>query len=194
MTTGSKNCRKRNWPRAATETLRLPLSSIPPISLFPAFITFDEAGNAWIASQGISKIVELSASQLTSGGTKSPTVVLSDDGSGTSLHLPGEIAFDKKGNLWVPNLVSNTVVEYAKGQLASSGNPAPTVKLSSAIFDGPFGAAFDNNGDLWTMNYNNGTIAKFTANKLKKSGLPAPKVTVKGTGTLNYQIIFGPSS
>jgi tripartite motif-containing protein 71 len=161
---------------------------------FPAFITFDEAGNAWVASQGLSKLVELSASQLTSSGTKSPTVVISDDGSGTSLHLPGEIAFDKKGDLWVPNLISNTVVEYAKSQLSSTGNPAPTVKLSSKVFDGPFGVAFDSKGDLATMNYNNGTIAKFTAGQIKASGSPAPKAALRTDGTDNYQIIFGPPS
>jgi hypothetical protein len=161
---------------------------------FPAFVTFDKSGNAWIASQGISRIVELSASQLTSGGTKTPAVVLSDDGSGTSLALPGEIAFDKKGDLWVPNFSSNTVVEYAKDQLTSTGSPKPAVKLSSAVFDEPFGAAFDSKGDLAILNYSNGTIAKFTAKQLKKSGSPKPKAAVKGTGTVNYQITFGPAS
>ena len=162
---------------------------------FPAFITFDEAGNAWVASQGISKIVELSASQLTSSGIgKSPAVVLSDDGSGTSLDLPGEIVFDKKGNLWVPNFASDTVVEYAKDQLTSTGDPAPTVKLSSAIFDEPFGAAFDQKGNLVIMNYADGTIVKLAAKQLKKSGSPVPKIKVTGTGTVNYQITFGPAS
>jgi hypothetical protein len=44
------------------------------------------------------------------------------------------------------------------------------------------------------MNYHNAKIAKFTAKQIKKSGSPAPKVTVTGTGTINYQIIFGPAS
>ena len=161
---------------------------------FPAFITFDQDGNAWVTSQGISKLVELTASQLTTGGTKTAAVVLSDDGSGTSLDLPGEIAFDKKGDLRVPNFSSNTVVEYAKGQITSSGDPAPAVKLSSAAFDGPFGAVFDSKGDLVIMNYHDAKIEKFTAKQIKKSGSPSPKVTVTGTGSTNYQIIFGPAS
>ncbi|MGD0120462.1 MAG: hypothetical protein ABSD30_20530 [Candidatus Binatus sp.] len=160
---------------------------------FPAFITFDQDGNAWVVSQGTSRLVELTASQLTSGGTKTPAVVLTDDGSG-SIDLPGEIAFDKKGDLWVPNFSSDTVVEFAKNQLASSGNPAPVVTLNSAVFDEPFGAVFDSKGDLVIMNYHNAKIAKFTAKQIKKSGSPAPKVTVTGTGTINYQIIFGPAS
>ena len=180
---------------AGTATEITPTAFIYTIDFaFPAFITFDPDGNAWVASQGISRLVELTASQLTSGGTKTPAVVLTDDGSGTSIDLPGEIAFDKKGDLWVPSFASDTVVEFAKDQLASSGDPAPAVKLSSAAFDGPFGAIFDSKGDLVIMNYHDAKIEKFTAKQIKKSGSPVPKVTVTGTGTINYQIIFGPAS
>jgi DNA-binding beta-propeller fold protein YncE len=140
-------------------------------------------------------LAEFSASQLTSAGSKSATVLLSDDGSGTSLDSPGEIAFDHQGNLWVPNLGANTVMEYAKGQLTTSDSPAPMVKLSSAIFNGPYGAVFDSKGNLVVVNYfADGTIAKFTAKQLKATGAPIPKVSVKGNGSANYQIIFGPAS
>lgn len=160
----------------------------------PNFVTFDKAGNAWVDSGFGAQLVEFSASQLTSGGSKLGTVLLSDDGSGTSLDGTGEIAFDKKGNLWVPNYSSNTVVEYAKAQLTTSGNPPPAVKLSSAVFSEPWGAVFDSKGDLVVMNFNDGTIAKFAAKQLKASGAPVPKVSVTGTETDNYQIIFGPAS
>ncbi len=158
----------------------------------PLFVTFDKGGNAWVDSQHNNKIAEFSASQLTSGGSKSPTVLLSDDGSGTSLAEPGELAFGKKGNLWVANFP--TVVEYAKSQLTTSGNPVPTVKLTSAIFDGPFGLVFDSSGNLVVMNYYNGTIAKFGAKQLKASGAPVPEVSVTGNTGGNGQIIFGPAS
>jgi sugar lactone lactonase YvrE len=158
----------------------------------PNFVTFDKAGDAWIDDVANTQIAEYSASQLKSSGTKTPVVLLTDDGSGTSLSSPGEIVFDKKGNLWVANS-SNTVVEYAKGQLGRSGNPAPTVKLSSAIFDGPFGAAFDSKGDLVVANTGSGTIVKFTPNQLKTSGAPIPKVAVTATVTNDYQITFGPA-
>jgi sugar lactone lactonase YvrE len=160
----------------------------------PNFLTFDKGGNAWVDNETGDTIAEFSASQLTSGGSKSATVLISDDGSGTSLDAPGEIAFDKKGNLWVPNYNVGTVVEYAKGQLTSSGNPAPTVKLSSAIFDGPWGAVFDAKGNLVVEDYNDGTIAKFTPKQLKVSGATVPKVSVTVNAIENYQIIFGPAS
>jgi sugar lactone lactonase YvrE len=160
----------------------------------PNVVTFDKAGNAWVDDPVNAQIAEFSASQLKSSGTKTPAVLLTDDGSGTSLSSPGEIAFDKKGNLWVANLSSNTVVEYAKGQLASSGNPTPKVKLSSAIFDLPFGAAFDSKGDLVVANiFDTGTIVKFTAKQLNTSGAPIPKVVVTPTQTNSYQITFGPA-
>ncbi len=159
----------------------------------PEFVTFDKAGNAWVDNLG-GGIAEFSASQLTGGGTKPANVVLSDDGSGTSLNEPGEIAFDKKGNLWVTNDGADTVVEYSKDQLGASGDSAPAVKLTSAIFDGPWGAVFDSKGDLIVMNYHNGTIAKFGAKQLKVSGAPVPEVSITGNGAGGEQIIFGPAS
>ena len=159
----------------------------------PEFLTFDGTGNAWVENQGSSKIVEFSTSQLTSGGSKSASVVLSDDGSG-SLEVPGQIAFDKDGNLWVPNYTANTVVEFAHSQLASSGDPTPMVTLSIASFDGPWGLTFDSKGDLVVVNYNDGTIDKLTASQIKVSGSPVPKVSVTDTASGNGQISFGPAS
>ena len=159
----------------------------------PNFVTFDKAGNGWVDSYRNSKIAEFSSSQLMGSGSKSATVLLSDDGSGTSLDLPGEIAFDDKDNLWFGNFAAATVVEYAKDQLTSSGNPAPTVKLSSTIFltEAPFAAVFDSKGNLVIKNYYNGTIAKFTPKQLKVSGAPVPKVSVTGAEIYTSQIIFG---
>jgi hypothetical protein len=159
----------------------------------PDFVTFDAAGDAWVDNLA-GGIAEFSASQLTSGGSKPANVVLSDDGSGTSLNEPGEIAFDKKGNLWVANDGADTVVEYAKSQLGASSDSAPMVKLTSAIFDGPWGTVFDSKGDLIVMNFHNGTIAKFGAKQLKGTGAPVPEVSITGNGGGDDQIIFGPAS
>jgi sugar lactone lactonase YvrE len=159
--------------------------------LFPAF---DADGNLWMDSWVNNTVVEFSASQLTSGGSKSPGVILSDDGSGTSLSNPQQITFDKNGNLWVANLASDTVVEYAKDQLTASGNPAPAVKLSNTVFDGPSAVAFNSKGNLVVMNNFGGTIFEFIPSQLKTSGKPAPKVTLTGSADGEFQIIFGPSS
>ncbi len=157
------------------------------------FLTFDKAGNAWVKNHiRISMIAEFSASQLTSSGSKSASVVLSSDTSG-SIDDAGQIAFDDEGNLWVPNLGANTVVEFTQSQLASTGGPTPTVTLSSASFDGPWALTFDSKGDLVVVNYEDGTIDKFTAKQIKVSGAPTPEVSVTGTETENAEITFGPA-
>ena len=158
------------------------------------FVTFDTAGNAWLDSWEDNTIVEFSADQLASSGSKSPNVVLSDDGSGTSLSNPQGIAFDKSGRLWVANLSSDTIVEYAKDQLTSSGNPTPTVKLGNTMFDGPSGVAFNAKGNLVVMNNFGGTIFELSAKQIKASGMPVPKSKVTGTEDGEFQIIFGPAS
>jgi secreted PhoX family phosphatase len=162
----------------------------------PNFLAFDKSGNAWVDSQDSNTLVEFTASQLAAGGSQSGNVIISDDGSTTSLSQPGEPVFDKKGNLWVPNLGSDTVVEFTKGQLASTGSPAPQVKLNSPppVFSEPWGAAFASNGDLVIMNQGDGKISELTPSQLKASGSPTPKFSITGSDTLNEQIIFGPPS
>jgi sugar lactone lactonase YvrE len=158
----------------------------------PDFIAFDKDGNAWVSVNINSTIVKYSASQLTSSGTKSPEVVLSDDGSG-SLSGPGQLAFDRNGDLWVPSFFTHTVLEYAKSQLTSSGNPSPKVKLRSAALMGPWGMVFDKSDNLVVMNYSDGSIVKFTAPQLKESGARKPKIVVTGP-SVTFQITFGPKS
>jgi len=160
----------------------------------PNFLTFDKGGNAWVSSQDSSTLVEFTASQLAAGGSQPGNVIISDDGSLTSLSQPGEPVFDKHGNLWVPNLIAPSVVEFAKSQLTSTGSPAPKVKLTGAIFDGPWGAAFAGNGDLVIMNQFDGKILEFTPNQIKATGAPVPKFSIETSDTLNDQIIFGPPS
>jgi hypothetical protein len=170
----------------------------PPISIAfsepsnPTYLTFDRFGNAWIVDGPDSQLAEFSADQLKSSGTKSPVVLLSDDGSGTSLSRPSQIVFDRAGNLWVPNISSNTVVEYTRAELAHSGDPTPKVKLDSAIFDFPIGAAFDSQGNLVVTNYDNDAIAKFSASQLKVSGAPVPKIVLTPTEP-PINATFGPA-
>jgi hypothetical protein len=137
--------------------------------------------------------MEFDAEHLTSGGEKSPDVVISDDGTGTSLNAPGEIAFDTSGDLWVPNLNGGTVSEYTPTQLAESGNPAPTVKLSamSGSLDRPWSAAFDGSS-LIVYNFASGTFSEFSADQLKTSGAPAPSVFLDESDSEGYQIIVAP--
>ena len=160
---------------------------------FPNFITFDKSGDAWLDSAGSDQLMEFDAEHLTSGGEKSPDVVISDDGTGTSLHAPGEIAFDKSGDLWVPNLNGGTVSEYTPTQLAQSGSPSPTVKLSATggSLDRPWSAVFDGSS-LIVYNFASGTFSKFSADQLKTSGSPVPSVFLDESDSEGYQLIVAP--
>ena len=157
----------------------------------PNFVTFDKAGNAWVDGETSDTVGEFSASQLTSSGPKTPAVEIFNSGT-ANLIGPGQIAFDKKGNLWVTNIGADTIVEYPRSQLAS-GNPSASVTLSGVVHN-PWGLAFDPQGNLVVMSYANGAIEKYTKKELKTTGSPTPKVTLTGSPTLGYQIIFGPAS
>src|SRR5260370_12882161 len=74
-------------------------------------------------------------SQLSVGGSQTPTVILSANETG-SLDRPRGIGFDGAGNLWVANYVDptsnlGTVVEFAAADLGTSGSPNPAVTISS---------------------------------------------------------------
>lgn len=159
---------------------------------FPNFITFDKSGDAWLDSVGSDQLMEFDAEHLTSGA-KSPDVIISDDGTGTSLDAPGEIAFDESGDLWVPNLNGYTVSEYTSQQLMESGNPPPSVKLfaTGASLDRPWSAVFDGTS-LIVYNFATGSFSKFSADQLKMSGAPVPTVFLDESDGEGYQLIVGP--
>jgi sugar lactone lactonase YvrE len=156
----------------------------------PNFGVFDKSGNLWVSSEDNSTVVEFSASQLGSNGNKTPNIVLGSNSG--SLDSPGEMAFDKKGNLWVSNFSNSTVVMFARSQLDASGSPTPKVTLSSSEFDGSWGLAFDSGKNLWISNYDDAQASKFKSKQLKKTGAPTPPVIVNGGFSGPYQITFGP--
>jgi len=168
----------------------------------PRFPTFDRAGNLWIDSLNNSTIAEFASQQLDSSGTKPPAIVISDDGSDSSVNEPAEITFDKKGNMWVADAGSETVVEFSPGQLTESGSPTPIVKLSSVAVDqdgdmsfaAPEGIAFEGT-NLVVRNFNDGaSMVKFSSRQLKNSGSPLPKVFLPGRFESPQQLIAGPTS
>jgi ligand-binding sensor domain-containing protein len=168
----------------------------------PRFPTFDRSGDLWIDSLNNSKIVEFSPDQLDSGGSKTPSVVISDDGSGSSVDEPTEITFDRKGDMWVANYGSDTVVEFSPSELKESGSRTPIVNLSSTVADqdgdmsleAPEGVAFEGTS-LVVRNFNEGaSIVKFSSKQLKTSGSPVPKVYLPGHFESPQQLIVGPAS
>jgi sugar lactone lactonase YvrE len=144
----------------------------------PVGLAFDHSGNLWTS---IGSLVEFSASQLTASGSPIPAVTLSDNGSGSLSGVSG-LAFDGGGNLWVANGVNGpSIVEFASGQLGSTGSPTPAVRLTGANL-APLGLAFDGHGNLWVANILlfNDNVVEFAASQLMASGAPTPTVTLSG--------------
>lgn len=137
----------------------------------PLGITFDSAGNLWVANNGTTTIFEFNAASVSNlpspifpyPGVGGPpmlpaSVILSDDGQ-LSLQGPWALAFDAAGNLWSSNAATPfTVVEFAKANLTASGSPVPAVTIAPTQAAGlpslisPNGIAFDNLGDLVAAN------------------------------------------
>ncbi|MGB3552721.1 MAG: hypothetical protein WA993_18720 [Candidatus Binatus sp.] len=159
-------------------------------SASPSTATFDKSGNLWTDDRSDNKLLEFRASQLTSTGDKTATVVLEGGGS---LNEPGKIGFDGKGNLWVTNEGDNTVVRFSKSQLGSSNNDAAVVTISSSSFNASWSLGF-NSGDLWVMNFGDGNAQEFSSAQLKSSGTPTPEVILTDVAAeYAWSITFGPA-
>jgi secreted PhoX family phosphatase len=151
---------------SVTSTTTVPAATITSTPGFngPLGITFDYRGNLWVANNGSNTIVGFNASSLPAVNPSStaaqtvpaliPTTTLSDNGSG-SIQAPWALAVDGYGDLWSSNAnAPNTVVEFAKSQLATTGSPTPNITLASATVSNnatlvaPNGIGFDQYGDL----------------------------------------------
>lgn len=174
----------------AATTAATPATALGTGAANPGFdaLAFDAGGNLWVAEGLSSAVVEYSAAQLASNGSPRPAVTLS--ASGGSLSAPEGIAFDNRGNLWVPNSGAsvNTVVEFGASQMSASGSPTPQVTLSAngSSLNGPIAVAFDPSGNMWVANGGGNTVVEFTPAQLAASGSPVPVVTLSDSaGSLN---------
>ena len=156
-----------------------------------AGIALDAGGNLWVTDPSNNSIAEYTAAQLKKNGQPKPNIVISADANG-SLDSPEALAIDSNGNLWVANSAAdgsgaNTVVEFTKSQLATSGSPKPAVRLASnaGSINNPQGVAFDPLGNLWVSD--SAAVKEFSATQLAASGAPVPAVTIgdDGLGSLN---------
>ncbi|MGO9601902.1 MAG: hypothetical protein ACLQAT_00605 [Candidatus Binataceae bacterium] len=107
----------------------------------PRGITFDDAGNLWVANythqaSPLGTVVEFAAADLGTSGSPNPAVIISSTAvnATNSIDGPRGVAFDHRGSLWVGNFFSDqfgSLAKFAKDQIASSGSPAPQVFLDS---------------------------------------------------------------
>jgi hypothetical protein len=94
----------------------------------PCRPTFDSAGDMWAANYTGNTVVEFTKAQLAESGSPRPRVTITPKPSASEpegLSNPGGVAFDRTGDLWVPNAGAEAVAELTKTQLAKSGFPTP---------------------------------------------------------------------
>jgi sugar lactone lactonase YvrE len=91
----------------------------------PAGLAFDAAGDLWVSANLSNKVLEYTRRELLSGHLR-PAVIISSTSWG-SLNSPEGLAFDRAGNLWVANYGNDSVAEFGRSELSSSGSWLPSV-------------------------------------------------------------------
>jgi DNA-binding beta-propeller fold protein YncE len=118
---------------------------IPPFGVMsgPFMLAFDASGRLWVTNSenSTSSVLAFSPSQLMASGNPTPAMTLTANAG--SLDGPTGLAFDASGDLWIANMLNNSVVEFTSAQIAVSGDPAPTTVISGSSLNAPFGIAFN---------------------------------------------------
>ena len=147
-------------------------------------VTFDSSSALWVADSGSNRVLEyqppfsngmaatlaIGQADLTSGAPNQGSA----SATSTTLSDPGFFVFDSSGNIWIPDLLNNRILEFkppfVTGMPASlvlgqadfthnSANQGATVgpnTISDAI-----GVAFDSSGNLWVADSSNNRVLEF---------------------------------
>ncbi len=156
----------------------------------PQGIALDSSGDLFIADTQ-NNLVE----KVTSGGTLS--IIAGKAGqfgaptpgpaSASKLNLPGGVAIDSSGDLYIADTDNSLVEEVTSGTLSilagkvgQPGAPTPGPASSSDLW-GPSGVAIDASGDLYIADYQNSVVEKVAGGTLSilagessHAGLPTP--------------------
>jgi sugar lactone lactonase YvrE len=141
----------------------------------PIGISFDSAGNLWVADRANNRVLEY-ATPITTG--EAATVVIGQgtfttgtaDTTATTLNSPTGVSLDSAGNLWVVDDGNNRVLKYTApittGEAATvvigQGTfTTGTADTTSATLTFPRTSAFDSAGNLWVADDGNSRVLKY---------------------------------
>jgi sugar lactone lactonase YvrE len=146
----------------------------------PSALAFDASHNLWVANTNGGTIVRFDSAQIATGGSPTPSVILS------GIDHPTGLAFDAAGGLWFSQGGAHRVAQYSAAQLDTSGFKIPDVVLTSNGPDigNPVGLAFDAAGTLWIANSGQSNIIAIFANHLSRTAFVDADVVISPASTL----------
>lgn len=117
-------------------------------------LAFDDRGDLWTAEYLPGRVSKFTADQVADGGSQTPVLTLSG-GPDLELSLPGGLAFDRFGNLWlgtVPVDGSTSHIYRFDAAVLDDPEPRPSLVLEVALegaWPRVFDFAFDKYGNVW---------------------------------------------
>ena len=177
----------------------------------PTFVTFDAAGNLYIADSRNHKVRKVTPGGIISTVAGNGRASFSGDGgpaTQATLQQPTGLAFDAAGNLYIADTNNNRIrkVEMSDGTISTfAGNGFPGFSgdggaATNASFNFPVGLAFDRHGQLFVSDAANARIRRIATDGRIS--------TIAGTGVFGfggdgglataarltdvYQLAFGP--
>ena len=146
----------------------------------PAGIAVDTIGNIYVADWGNDLIRKISVDGKVTdlAGNGNPGAI-DGVGSSSSFYLPGGIAVDDKGNVYVSDTYNNKIRKISPGGAVTTvaGNKikgSNDGKDTSASFSHPAGIAVDKTGNIYVADVRN--------NKIRKINPDGVVITFAGTG------------
>ena len=148
-----------------------PIRTLTSIIDFPSGIAIGAGDTLYVVNQGNSVMA------FAPGASGAANPVRTIRGPNTLFDEPEGIAFDAAGNIWVVNLLANSLLRFDR---AADGDVAPTVVVSGSNtgLAGAIGLTRAGN-ELFVANYNNG-IGNVLVFSTGASGNAAPTRTLTG--------------
>jgi hypothetical protein len=143
-------------------------------------MTFDGAGNLWIAAPHRGAIVEYPASVLTTD-TPYPALALQIQARPT---IP---IIDVRGNFWILT-AGDSILEYPAARIQTIATldslfALPSVTIAMGTNATIASAAFDNGANLWLAATTSGSLLTLTPQQMSTGGAQTPTVRLTGVTT-----------
>jgi len=139
-----------HWRRTLIAALLAACATLPMSAQIalnnPEGITFDSAGNLYVANYATNQILIYNSALVQTGS-------ISEGLSG-----PNRLAFDPDGNLYVSNGSSNAITVYDP-----QGNQIVSKKITNRV-NRPLGVAVDTSGNVFVSNNGTNNIAAYSSN------------------------------